>query len=306
MNTKIKIVISDRLTDKVVDMFRRIGDITYHPEDKSIERLREDLANASVLVVRSATKVNRELIKSAPGLKIVARAGVGLDNIDLDYCKERKIKVINSPGASTNAVAEHVLGLMLSLYRHIPRANAGMKNKKWDKKLLMGNELFGKTLGIIGFGRIGTEIAKKAKCLGMNVLAYDIRKTESEFAKFVNLDTLLKNSDIVTLHMALVPETQNFMDNETIPKMKNDAVLINAARGGLVNENALYNALKSGHLSGAGIDVYPNEPYSGKLTELPNVVLTPHVAGSTYEAQTKIGKILIGRIEEIFKSNNNE
>ena len=293
----MKILISDRMLDIVVDMFRQIGVVVYLAGDK--DRLMDELKGADVLVVRSATKVNKEVIDSAQNLKIIARAGVGLDNIDVEYAESKGVRVINAPGASTNAVAEHTIGLMLSVFRHIPFAHSSMKSGKWEKKRFMGRELSGKTLGIIGFGHIGSTVAKKAKCLGMNVLAYDVRKKESDLVQFVDLDKLLSTSDVVTLHMALVESTMNFMNKSRFDIMKKSAVLINTARGGLVDENALYDALKSGHLSGAGLDVYPEEPYSGRLLELDNVVFTPHIAGSTQEAQLNIGRILIDKIKSI-------
>ncbi len=295
----MKIVIADKMIEPVIKMINGIGDVVYLAGDK--EKLKDEIISADILIVRSATKVNKELIDSAQKLKIVARAGVGLDNIDLNYCKQKNIIVINTPGASTNAVAEHVIGLILALYRYIPKADKSMKSKLWEKKQFMGTEIEGKTLGIIGFGRIGHAVAQKAKCLGMNVIAYDIRKKESNYAKIVDLDYLLRTSDIITLHMALVESTHNFMDKGKLSKMKNGSILINTARGGLVDEDALYDALKSNHLFGACLDVYPKEPYTGKLIELDNVVLTPHIAGSTYEAQLKIGKLLVEKIKEEYK-----
>ncbi|MEM4633820.1 MAG: hydroxyacid dehydrogenase [Candidatus Anstonellaceae archaeon] len=288
----MKIVIADNMEQEVVEDIKKIGEVSFLPKD-----LKSELADAEVLIVRSATKVTRELLSSAPKLRIVARAGVGTDNIDKAACQERGIKVVNTPGASSNAVAEMALGMMFAISRKLAVADSGMKSGKWLKKELIGTELEGKTLGIVGLGRIGSLLAVKAKSLGMNILYYDPRSESAAIGKKVSFDELLASSDFVSLHAPLTPENEKMINHAAISKMKKGAVLINTARGALVDEDALYSALKSGHLAAAALDVYPQEPYSGKLCELPNVLLTPHIAGNTIEAQRRIGQELVERLK---------
>ncbi len=287
----VKIIIADNMEPDVIEGLRKLGEVVYKPAD-----IRAALADAEVLVVRSATKVTVDLIANANKLKIVARAGVGLDNIDTKACEARGIKVINTPSASSNAVAELAIGLMLSMFRNVQKAHLQMKNKIWDKKSLTGIEVAGKTLGILGFGRIGSMVAEKANGLGMNVIAFERTPKESKIARFVPFDELLANADIISLHLASTPETKNIINKDSIAKMKNGVYLINTARGDLINEEALYDACKSRKIAGAALDVYQQEPYTGKLLELDNVYFTPHLGGSTKEAQMRIGKELIEKL----------
>lgn len=291
----MKVVISDEMEKEVLDEIRKIADVDYKPAD-----LVSALSNADVLIVRSKTKVTEELIKNAKKLKLVIRAGVGIDNIDIKACENKGIKVLNTPAASSNAVAELALGHILSAFRHIAKAHWQMKNKIWDKKSLVGREIEGKTLGIIGYGRIGALLGKKAAALGMKVLAYNpppIR--EDGIAKFVSLEELFASSDVISIHVPLTPETKGMINAETIKKMKDGVVIINTARGDLIDENALYEACKSGKIAAAALDVFPEEPYNGKLLELENVYCTPHLGASTNEAQAKIGKEIIRILNEI-------
>jgi len=286
----MNIVIADKMEAEVVEEIRKLGSVEVAPAD-----LKASLANADVLIVRSATKVTEELLQSAPLLKVVARAGVGLDNVDRAACEKRKINVINTPGASSNSVAELALGMMFAIARRIPRADSSMKGRQWLKKELTGTELEGKTLGIAGLGRIGSLLAIKATGLGMRVIYFD--KINSTLGKSVSLEELFAGSDYVSLHLPATPETTGIVNAAMIARMKPGAVLINTARGALVDEEALYAALKEKKIGGACLDVYPAEPYSGKLTELDNVVLTPHIAGSTAEAQMRIGQELIDKLK---------
>lgn len=289
----MKIVIADAMERPVVEEIAALGPTSVTPAD-----LNAELSDATALIVRSATKVNAELLSHAPKLKVVARAGVGLDNVDADACKALGIKVINTPGASTNAVAEHALALMFAISRKIPQADAALKGGKWLKKELTGTELEGKTLGVVGLGRIGSLLAIKAKALGMAILFYDPHACNSAIGRCVELGELFSQSDFISLHVPLVPETKNLIGAPVIAKMKKSAVLINTARGGLVDEEALYAALEDGKIAGAALDVFPQEPYSGKLCRLANVVLTPHIAGSTNEAQARIGKELVEKLKQ--------
>jgi len=289
----MKIVIADNMEPEVVAEITKLGETTVSPAD-----LKSALADADALIVRSATKVTEGLLTNAPKLKLVARAGVGLDNVDKAACEKRGVKVMNTPGASTNAVAELALGMMFAICRKIPKADAGMKGRQWLKKELTGTELMDKTLGIVGLGRIGSSLALKAQALGMRIIYFDPRHAGTSIGKSVSLDGLFESSDYISLHVPLTPETKGMIGVATIAKMKKNAVIVNTARGGLVDEEALYNALKEGRIGGAVLDVYPAEPYSGKLCELQNVVLTPHIAGSTKEAQARIGQELVARLRE--------
>jgi D-3-phosphoglycerate dehydrogenase len=291
------IVIADRMEREVVEDLGAIGEVAYRPDD-----LEKSLSEADVLVVRSATKVTEELLSGAKKLRMVARAGIGLDNIDQNACSKRGIKVVNTPSASTNAVAELALGIMISMMRNVQKAHHQMKNGIWDKKSLVGREIEGKTLGVMGYGRIGSALGRKANALGMRVISYNPPpRHQDDIVKFVDdLDEFLSQADVISIHAPLTKDTKNLINKETIAKMKNGAYLINTARGGIVDEDALYEGCKSGKLTGAALDVYSSEPYKGKLLELENVYFTPHLGASTKEAQIRIGKELISIIKKEF------
>ncbi|MFA6214871.1 MAG: hydroxyacid dehydrogenase [Candidatus Micrarchaeia archaeon] len=290
----MKIVIADAMEPEVVAQISKLGETVVTPAD-----LKAALADADALIVRSATKVTEELLVHAPKLRLVARAGVGLDNVDAEACKKRGVKVVNTPGASTNSVAELALGMMLALSRKLFVADAGMKAGKWLKKEAFGTEIMDKTLGIVGLGRIGVSLALKAKAMGMRVIYYDPHHHgETMIGHHVSLDELFAASDYVSLHVPLMPETRNMINAGVLANMKKNAVIVNTARGGLVDEDALYSALKEGRIGGAALDVFPSEPYSGKLCGLSNVVLTPHIGGSTREAQARIGQDLVAKLRE--------
>ncbi|MFN7991558.1 MAG: NAD(P)-dependent oxidoreductase [Candidatus Micrarchaeia archaeon] len=286
----MKIVIADQMEEEVVRGIASLGTVVERPAD-----LRSALNDADVLIVRSATAVTRELISGAGKLRLVARAGVGLDNVDQQACAEKGIKVLNTPGASTNAVAELAIGLMIGSYRNIQKAHHQMKGGRWEKKGLLGREIEGKTLGIIGYGRIGAAVARKAHALGMSVIAYNPPpRHEDGIAAFVDdLDAFLARADIISLHAALTETTRDLINRETIARMKDGAVIINTARGEMIEEDALYDAVKSGKIAGAAVDVYREEPYRGKLVGLDNVFLSPHLGASTKEAQMRIGSELV-------------
>ena len=290
----MKIVISDDLDAGAVENIKKAGQVVYKPANLDLE-----LKDAEVLVVRSATKVTKEFLGKAPKLKVVFRAGVGLDNIDVEACKARGIKVQNTPQASTNAVAEMAIGCILGLFRNVGRAHHSMKQGKWEKKLFMGHEVEGKTLGIIGCGRIGCAVATKAHALGMKAISYNPPpRVDCAGVKYVELDDLLAHSDVITIHAAPTKETENIINAKTLGKMRKGAYLVNLARGSMVDVDALYNALKEGKLGGAALDVYKEEPYKGKLLELENVIFTPHIGGSTFEAQDKIGAVIAEELKK--------
>jgi D-3-phosphoglycerate dehydrogenase len=291
----MKIIISDNMEKEVVEKISCLGNVVYQPAD-----LKNALLDAEVLIVRSATKVTKELIDAGKRLRVVARAGIGLDNVDSDYCKEKGIVVINTPGASTNAVAELTIGIMIAAVRNVQRAHHEMKSGIWGKKNLTGCEIEGKTLGIIGYGRIGKAVGDKARALGMRIIAYNPPpRQEDGIIEYVGeLEEFLPGCDVITLHCVLVEETRKIINRKTIAKMKDGVVILNLARGELIDEEALYEACKSGKVKAAALDVYDKEPYTGKLLELDNVYFTPHIGAATKEAQKKIGEELVERVRE--------
>jgi len=265
-----------------------------------------------VLIVRSRTRVTAEVIQAGTKLKIIARAGVGLDNIDVDVAKKRNITVINAAEAPSVSVAELVIGLILSLARSISTADAAMKEGKWLKHTLTGSELRGKRLGIVGFGRIGREVAKRALSFEMKVSMYDVAPSQFKGAEEMGVETvatnrkgfeeLLKTSDIITVHVPLLPETRNMFGEREFALMKKSAMIINASRGGIVDESALLKALRAGKIGGAGLDVFETEPPKNlDLIRLSNVVCTPHIGGQTTEAQDLAGDMISTKLIDIFK-----
>ena len=297
----MRILVTDPIHEDGIKLMREFAEVDVATDLKPSQLL-ERIVQYEVLVVRSATKVTKELIDAGKQLKIIARAGVGLDNIDVEAARARGIQVINTPEAPTVAVAELTIALMLSWIRHLPRADSGMKEGKWEKAELMGGELRGKTLGIIGTGRIGRAVGYKAKAFLMNLLAYDVVQNQ-EFAertgaKYVDLDTLLRESDFVTLHVPLMPETKHMMSKRELDLMKPTALLINTSRGEVVDEAALIKALKKGKIAGACLDVYEREPPAeSPLLKLSNVVLTPHLGASTREAQRDAAVLVAKKIK---------
>ena len=257
-------------------------------------RLMGLLSDAEGLVVRSGTRVDQELMDAAPRLRVVGRAGVGVDNIDLDEATRRGILVANAPLANSVSAAEHAFGLMLAQARNIARADATIRAGRWDRAAFRGVELEGKTLGLVGMGRIGTLVAQRALAFGMSVLAYDPYITADQArqagGELRDLDSLLADSDFISLHLPRTPETENLLDAAAFGKVKPGVRIINASRGGIIDEEALAAAIRSGRVAGAALDVYATEPLvGGPLVELPQVVLTPHLGASTAEAQDKAG-----------------
>lgn len=266
----------------------------------------ERVKDFDAIVVRSRTKVTREVIEASGRLRAVARAGVGLDNVDLEAAKERGVEVLNSPEAPSNAVAELVLGLMLSLARRIPLGDASMKRGEWIKRRLTGFELEGKTLGIVGFGRIGYNLARKAKAMGMRVVTDAIieklmRFVDETGAESVPMEDLLKESDFVSIHVPLRPQTRHMIGARELETMKDGAYLINAARGGVVDEDALREALVRGKLAGAALDVFEIEPPEDtSLTGLDNLIALPHIGAATVEAQAANSTIVAEKLIKLF------
>ncbi|MFN4133491.1 MAG: hydroxyacid dehydrogenase [Candidatus Hadarchaeales archaeon] len=301
----VKILVSDKIHEDGINMLKEVGEVEVATGMRP-EELIAKIKDFEVLVVRSATKVTKEVIAAGKNLKIIARAGVGLDNIDVSAAKERGITVISAPEAPTVAVAELTIGLMLSFARKIPRADAGMKSGKWEKKELMGTELRGKTLGIIGTGRIGKAVAQRARAFEMNLLFYDLVLDEdfarTVGARYVTLEELLKNSDFISIHVPLLPQTRHMIGEKEFQMMKSSAVIINTSRGEIIDEAALVNALKTGRIAGACLDVFEKEPPEGSpLLACPNIVLTPHIGASTVEAQREAAMVIAKKIKEAVK-----
>ena len=280
--------------------------VTYEPEITP-DQIKEKIGQFNILIVRGRTKLTKELIEKADNCKIIARVGVGLDNIDEDAAKAKNIQVINAVEAAMTAVAELVLALMLSLARQIPRGDRAIRNGEWLKKELKGTELKGKYLGIIGCGNIGRRLGRLAKGLYMNIIGFDVIPIDEEFSKDVglmkaDLDTLLQSSDYISLHVPLLDSTHHMINEEKLSLMKNTAKIINTSRGGVIDEDALYEALKNGKLGGAALDVFENEPATNsKLATLDNVILTPHIGAQTKEAQSLAANVIAEKIIQILR-----
>ncbi len=280
--------------------------VTYEPEITP-DQIKEKIGQFNILIVRGRTKLTKELIEKADNCKIIARVGVGLDNIDEDAAKAKNIQVINAVEAAMTAVAELVLALMLSLARQIPRGDRAIRNGEWLKKELKGTELKGKYLGIIGCGNIGRRLGRLAKGLYMNIIGFDVIPIDEEFSKDVglmkaDLNTLLQSSDYVSIHVPLLDSTYHMINEEKLSLMKNNAKIINTSRGGVIDEDALYEALKNGKLGGAALDVFENEPATNsELATLDNVILTPHIGAQTKEAQSLAANVIAEKIIQILR-----
>ena len=271
------------------------------------EQIVEKISDFNIVIVRSRTTITKEMIDKADNCKIIARVGVGLDNIDQEAAKAKNIRVINAVEGAMNAVAELVLGLMLSLARQTARGDRGIRNGQWLKKELKGTELRGKYLGIVGCGNIGKRLGRLAKALNMNIIGYDVIPIDEEFSKEVglmkaDLGTLLQSSDYVSIHVPLLDSTYHLIDAQKISTMKKTAKIINTSRGGVIDEDALYDALKNGNLGGAALDVFEKEPaLEHKLAELDNVILTPHIGAQTKEAQNLAANVIGEKIIQILR-----
>jgi D-3-phosphoglycerate dehydrogenase len=289
----MKILISDAFDDSLPGRLEKFGEV-FTDKDR--------LSEANVVLVRSKTKCTKEYIDNAPNLKLIIRGGVGIDNIDSAYAEEKGIEVRNTPAASSVAVAELAMALMLAVPNKLVFGHEGMVQGEWRKKQIKRQELFKKTLGLIGIGRIATEVAKRATAFGMRVIAYDKYITESDVAEMTTLDSLLAESDYISLHTPLTDETKGMINKESIAKMKDGAIVINTGRGKCVIEEDVAFALKSGKLAGYGNDVwYSDPPERSSLIDAPNVVLLPHIGASSKENLLRIGDIVVEIIEEFSK-----
>ncbi|MGI0069596.1 MAG: D-2-hydroxyacid dehydrogenase [Nitrosotalea sp.] len=307
MSMNQSVLICDQVAPILNEILQKNGlKITYEPEITP-DQIKKKIGNYEIVIVRSRTKITKDMIERANKCKIIARVGVGLDNIEVDAAKTKGIRVINAVEGAMNAVAELVLGLMLSLAREIPRADRELRNGTWLKKELMGSELSGKYLGIVGLGNIGKKLARHAKALNMNIIGYDVIPIPDDFSREVglikaDLDTLLSSADYISFQVPFTPETHHLVNTQRLGKMKKTAYIINTSRGEIIDEEALYNALKEGKLAGAALDVFEKEPATGnRLATLPNVICTPHIGAQTREAQALAANVIAEKIIMILR-----
>ncbi|MHC1631192.1 MAG: phosphoglycerate dehydrogenase [Methanotrichaceae archaeon] len=296
----MKVLVSDPLSKEGIKKLKTEAEVDVMT-GLSPEELIKRIKDYDALAIRSGTKVTAEVIDAADNLKVIGRAGVGVDNIDIDAATKKGIIVVNTPGGNTISAAEHTIAMMLSLSRNIPKANASLKNGEWNRKMYTGVEVYNKTLGIVGLGRIGVEISKRMKAFGMHILAYDPFITEEKAAelgvKLANLDKIFKDSDFITVHTPLTEETRNLIDEEQFDMMKPGVRLINCARGGIINEESLARAVAEGKVAGAAVDVFTKEPPTGNpLLEQESIIVTPHLGASTTEAQVNVAVAVADQI----------
>lgn len=288
----MKVLICDKVSKGAIEKMRNAGIEVDDKAGITPEELLSVVENYDCIVVRSATKVKRDVIEKAKNLKLIVRGGVGVDNIDVQAAKEKGIEVMNTPKASTESVAELAVGFLFALARKISQADISMKGGKWEKKAFEGLEIGGKTLGIIGIGRIGQSVAKKANALGMKVIAWDlyIKDAPLPFIKMVSKEELLKEADFISLHIPFEKDKGPTLGEKEFEIMKDGAFIVNVARGGTVDEKALLNSLNSGKVQGAAIDVFEKEPTDNmELVKHPNTICTPHIGASTKEGQGRVG-----------------
>jgi len=304
--TVYRILVADNLSPNGIEVFKREKSIKcYVWENFSLGELRASIGEYDGIIVRSKTNLTADIIDAAERLRVIGRAGIGVDNVDVQAATRRGIVVMNTPRENAVAAAEHTIAMMLAICRNIPQANASTRSGKWERGKFMGIELFGKTLGIIGIGNIGSLVAERAMGLRMNVIAHDPYIPEDIAGQkgipLVALDDLLSQSDFITIHAPLTEETRNLLDEKAFEKVKTGVMIINCARGGIVKEEALLNALKSGKVGGASLDVFENEPaVDHPLFKLDNVICTPHIGASTKEAQENVAVAIADQIVDFF------
>ena len=309
MHTGGKVIICDSIDDVGISILKKAGLVVVYKPDIESDELLASVDDCDVIVVRSRTKITKMVIDAASNVKIIARVGVGLDNIDTGYAESKGIKVLNAAEAAMNAVSELVIGHMIALSRNIPKANDGIKSGRWLKKELVGVELRGKYLGIIGVGNIGRNLGRMAKCLRMNLIGYDIIPINQDYIREVgmiktDLKTLLENSDFVTCHVPLTDKTRHLINSETLSYMKPNAFLINTSRGEIIDEESLFSALNEKRIAGAALDVFEVEPPTNtKLLQLPNIICSPHIAAQTKEAQELASNVIAEKIIQSLLTN---
>lgn len=299
----MKVLVSDTLSQKGVEILKKAGLDVEVKTGMKPEELVENIGNYHGLVVRSATKVTSKIIDAASNLRVIGRAGSGLDNVDIASATKKGIVVMNTPGGNTITTAEHTMALMFALARQIPQATASIKQGKWEKKKFMGVEIFNKTLGVVGIGNIGSQVAKRSQAFAINVIAYDPFLSEEKAKEMgvekVSLEELFRRSDFITIHTPITAETKNMINKDTIKKMKTGVRIINCARGGIINEKDLYDALVEGKVAGAALDVFEKEPpENNPLLTLDNVISTPHLGAATKEAQENVAIAIAEQIAD--------
>ena len=295
--TRLRVLVREPIADAGVELLRRRFDVDVETNGDLLSKI----GDYDAIVIRSATKLTAEILERATRLKVVGRAGVGVDNVDVEAATRRGIVVANAPESTVISAAEHTVGLLVSLARNIPQSHAALKDGRWERSRWGGVELEGKTLGVLGFGRIGQQVARRAVGLGMHVLAYDPFVAKDRFRELgverrESMDAVVAEAEFLTLHLPLSAETSGIIGTQAIGKMRDGVRIVNAARGELIDEDALAAALRSGKVAAAALDVFSKEPYDGPLLELENVVVTPHLAASTEEAQDRAGMIVAEQV----------
>ncbi|HSU88229.1 MAG TPA: phosphoglycerate dehydrogenase [Terriglobia bacterium] len=309
---RYKVLLLDGIDPAGIELIQRTNSIDPIVHEKIVrEKLLDIVADAEGIIVRSSTAVDRELIQKAQRLRVIGRAGVGVDNVDLDAATERGVLVMNSPGGSTTTTAEHTIAMLFALARNIPQAYKTLKNRQWEKTKFKGVELAGKTLGVIGLGRIGSEVARKCQAMGMNIVAYDPYINPdahlSSGLELVDLQEIFRQADFITVHVPLSEHTRNLINKNTIARMRDGVRILNCARGGIINELDLYESLKSGKVAGAAFDVFETEPNTeSPLLELDNFIATPHLGASTVEAQRKVSEDICRQVSDYLLKNTVE
>jgi len=302
----LKVLITDPVDQGCIDMLQKQGILVDMKTGLPADELKDIISDYSALIVRSGTKVTAEVIEAAAKLKVIGRAGTGVDNIDVDVATRRGIIVMNTPGGNTISAAEHTISMLLALSRNIPQATQSLKEGRWDRKIYMGVEVYGKTLGIIGLGRVGREVALRAGSFGMKLIGYDPFISDDAASKvgvkLVDLDEIFSESDYITLHTPLTSETKHLISEAQLERCKTGVRIINCARGGVVDEKALLKAIKSGRVAGAALDVYEDEPPSAGSMELlkhERVICTPHLGASTREAQVNVALQVAQQVADV-------
>ena len=297
----MKILVCDNLEEKVIEKLSQLGEVTNISDSKTkTEELISNIVDTDIVVIRSSTKINKDILQKANKLKIIARCGVGIDNIDIEEATNKEIYVTNSPNANIISVAELTIGLIISAARNIHTSNNSLKDKNWDRNKFLGTELYKKQLGLIGFGKAAREVAKRLTVFGMEIVFYDpyVEASEDEANK-VELDELLKTSDVISIHVVKNEETKNMINEEKLNLIKKGGILVNTSRGGIVDEVALFQR-SSDHVISAGLDVFSKEPPDiNKTFSTSNIVTTPHLGASTQEAQLRAGLETVQNISDI-------
>ena len=298
----MKILICDKLDKKVINNLSGVGSVVDISSQEKKSLIEEEIVDASIVIIRSSTIITKDLIESSKKLKIIARAGVGVDNIDIQAATNRNIYVVNAPLSNVVSAAELTVGLILAVARNIVPANLSMKNSEWKRSDFMGIELFEKNLGLIGFGRVGKLVAERMSAFGVHIGIYDpyINSIEESFTQYKSLDDLLRSSDIVSLHLTKTPETIDLVSKEKLDLLKKEAIFVNTSRGGIVNEEALLKKMEKKEIYGFGLDVYSTEPpeYTNNLLNTTGTIL-PHLGASTVEAQVRAGREVVENIKRI-------